>query len=131
LVRPPVGDVPNLGEAPHFLRSMVTRPTKVFYCEKIDVNTTEMSCKVAATGFRGANGITANTDMSEVYIADTFSNSINVYTRNSADNTLHLLQTLNIGHSIDNLKFDHETKSIIAGSMYSFAKSSKLDKLYP
>lgn len=108
---PPVGKAPFGGEAGVMFNAITQRRSTVFYCEH-QPNTEQLTCEIVASGFRAANGITANADMSEVYVADTLSNTIVVHSRNPSNNSLKPIETLEIGHSIDNLKFDIETKTI-------------------
>ena len=76
-------------------------------------------CVAAISGFKSANGITFNSDKTELYLADMFDKSISTYSRNPTTGELRHQKTLRIWHAVDNLKFDNESGNIYAGTANS------------
>ena len=91
--------------------------TALFHCGKFSpLNPEEIACITAISGFKSANGITFNSDKTELYVADMFDKSVSAYSRDPTTGELRHLQTLRIWHAVDNLKFDHESGNIYAGT---------------
>jgi hypothetical protein len=88
----------------------------VLYVE-LDVSTKEMKIEHVAGGFAMANGITFNTDKTKIYVADLFDKTVTIFKRNTSTNKLSRLRTVSINHLPDNIKFDHETGRVYAGTL--------------
>ena len=55
------------------------------------------------------NGITHNTDKSQIYVVDVFAKSVSVFNRNAVSNVLTPLVEIKTRHGFDNIKFDDVT----------------------
>jgi len=118
---PPVGQVfpyinSFLTEKYFVFRQLVYKTTEVLYVE-LNVETKEMKIEHAAGGFAMANGITFNTDKTRIYVADLFDKTVTILKRNPSTNKLSKLRTVFINHLPDNIKFDHETGRVYAGTL--------------
>lgn len=57
--------------------------TDVLFC---DYSSGELECSVASDGFKQANGITGNKDLSKIFVADAIERSITVLERDKFTN---------------------------------------------
>ncbi|NNL89168.1 MAG: hypothetical protein HKP25_08865 [Marinicaulis sp.] len=64
--------------------------------------------RLAAEGLRFANGITASDDGAKIYVAETASNTVRVYSRDLETDVLALSRTIKIDAAPDNLSIDTE-----------------------
>ena len=78
-----------------------------------------MFCSSAVTGFKSVNGITLNTEKSELYVADMFDKTVSIFQRNRENGELTHQTTIKTLHAVDNIKFDDETGKIYAGTANS------------
>ena len=78
-----------------------------------------------------ANGITHNKDRSLFYIGDTFEKTIYIFKRNITTNALNIVHIQDVGHGVDNLKFDIEDNKVYAGVLHSVYHQMQVVDKYP
>lgn len=107
----PKGKIPIV----HMLENAIWPSLMVYFCEYTP-SSDHLNCEVAADGFQGPNGITTNTDKSEVYVVDVFPKSVVVLSRDSQTNKLTKKGSIKSG-ACDNIKFDDDTQTIHCGAL--------------
>lgn len=90
------------------------RNTEAYFC---DYTSGELKCELAAGGFYMANGITRNTDYSQIYINDPMGKALDIYDRDKDTNKLTFVQEIPYPDLIDNVKFDDKTGKIYGGGV--------------
>jgi hypothetical protein len=78
-----------------------------------------------------ANGITKNKNGTQIFVADTIAKTLLIFNRNTTSNGLKTSDVLNIGHSLDNLKYDPVSDAIYTGSLFKLQEAKRVDSLYP
>jgi len=78
-----------------------------------------------------ANGITHNKDRTLFYIGDVFEKAIYIFKRNITTNALNIVHIQDIGHGVDNLKFDNEENKVYAGVLHSVYHQMQVVDKYP
>lgn len=109
--------------------SLIKRKSNVYFCHFQEEK--GLRCRVAAAGFMTANGITKNKNGTQIYVADTIAKTLLIFNRNTSSNGLKTSDILNIGHSLDNIKYDPISDAIFTGSLFKLYQAKKVDSLYP
>lgn len=109
-----------------FEKFFPSRNTHVYFC---DFTTGELNCRIAASDFYRANGITHNKDFSLIFVADSsLDRSVRVFERDKATNELTQKSYIYMSHMIDNLKYDDLTGHVYGGTLNNLYKEFvKLD----
>ena len=125
----PYGEPYRFGKLQVLHESLIQRKSHVYFCQFEEQK--GLRCRVAAAGFMTANGITKNKNGTQIYVADTIAKTLLNFNRNTTSNGLKTSEVLNVGHSLDNIKYDPITDSIYAGTLFKLYQSKRVDALYP
>lgn len=125
----PYGEPYTFGKLQVLYESLVKRSSNVYFCQYEAEK--GLRCRVAAAGFMTANGITKNKNGTQIYVADTIAKTFVIFSRNTTTNGLKTADILNIGHSLDNLKYDATSDSIYTGSLFKLFQAKQVDARYP
>jgi hypothetical protein len=82
----------------------------------VDAPDEPAQCAVVASGLVMANGITANTDRSRIYVNDLPLLKMRVYER-LQDGALRPSEAVTLPHAVDNIEYDDATGDVLMGSL--------------
>ena len=82
---------------------------------------------VCAKKLKYANGINISNDFTKIYVAETIGRRIRVYNRNELNNSLELLDIINVNSGVDNIELDQDGNLWIGShpKLFDFLKHAK------